>query len=197
MEISVCARLRTRSPRILAQLKKLSKTRMTARFEIFKKADASEYVELFGGGPIKTHLHVNLLIRPNNWKAGAAVHSLIALKKSLQQFVDVKADLMIDAEFMLSISELPSDGFIRSAMKETNIRGVKARRTGESYVAKVGEPIFRVRWSDFGDGYVLVTVGIKESMRIGPSYLADSKAAILKAFRTFVIAENSNVQNNK
>jgi hypothetical protein len=196
MELSVCAKVRTRNSRLLSEMKKLNTNRMTALVGDFVKGEAELYAQIFGGGEIKNHLHVNVLIRPNGWQKKAFLSSVRKVQDAARQFFGLSADLIIRGEFLIPISELPKKCFIRDARKETRIAGMKANRTGENFVFKNHPFMYRLRWADFGKDHVVVMLDVNQTMKIETGYLQKSKSAVLKAFRTLIFTGKHNAITN-
>ncbi|HEX3356592.1 MAG TPA: hypothetical protein VHS31_06380 [Tepidisphaeraceae bacterium] len=197
MELSVCGKIRTSKKATLSRLEKLDKGRMAARTYDYQEVSASVFAELFGGGrPNKNHLHVNLVIRPSKWQPSGGLASSKKLQNTISQFIGLGADLIIRGEFLLAVSKLAKASFIRVAMKERTIGGVKVERIGETFIAKPNNLIHQLKWSDFGNKHVLIVIDVHKSIKIGPDYLQHSKQLVLKAFRSIILVEKHDVKNS-
>src|SRR5215469_5481134 len=65
VELAVCGQLHVRGPKAIAKLKKLEKGLTSEVADLGD--DVVLYIQLFSGGPIKNHLHVNMLFRGSDW----------------------------------------------------------------------------------------------------------------------------------
>jgi hypothetical protein len=181
MELSVCGRIGIKDKKSLSILNHLYDNPLIG---IVNKS--STYAEVFGGGEIKNHLHVNIVIRPPSWAQKQKFRPLSALQSALGNFLGVGGRFRIRGEFLVEKSDLPKDGFIRAAMKRTEVVGIRATRLGETYALESEEPYSQFRWMDFGKGYILAILDIESSMKIEADYLLKSKSAIVWAFRRLI-----------
>lgn len=183
MELSVCAKLRTKKKALLSKLAKLRPPIVATLSK-----SSGMYAQVFGGGQVKEHLHVDVMLRPPDWKAKSELRPLASLQSALGQFIGSQADVIVSGEFLVERNELPKDHFIRAAKKRMKIGGTSAERTGESFVLST-KPYRALRWSDFGDGYVLVALEFRFMTEIERDYLLKSKVILLNAFHSLVLAE--------
>jgi hypothetical protein len=186
MELSVCAKLRLRGTHLSQPLKKLEDNRLTARAEGFEESSGGLFVELFSGGKVKNHLHVNLLLRPNIWKRTDKLSPILEIQSSLGTFVGVRADTIVGGEFLVPTEDLAKNSFIRSATKYTKIAGIRATRTSETFSAEPSGTFYRLRWTKLESNYFAIVLEIKRASMISPTYLRESKAAVMKSFRDII-----------
>jgi hypothetical protein len=187
MEFGVCGSLRTRNPKQLKALKLIAKERTAIVSHLTR--DATQYVQLGGGGNVKNHLHVDVVVRPRSWKSKSDLSSISTIENAIEQFVGAKAKLITRGEFLLEISTLPKKSFLREAMKGMTVDGAKARVTSGHLAMESGGPLRRVVWSLFSKDSVVVALHVVQDGVINLNYLQDCKASVLRTFRTVILGD--------
>ncbi|HWE96532.1 MAG TPA: hypothetical protein VG269_21400 [Tepidisphaeraceae bacterium] len=192
LDLSVCGMLRTRNQRILNQLKRLDKGRMVARGK-----RENLIVQLFSGGNVKNHLHVNLLLRPPKWKPDREWTSIEDLQAAIAAFSGIDVNASIRGQFIVPISELPKSGIIRLGMTEAK-HGLAMKQTSQTM--SFDDPVIsQLSWTLLKKNTTYVNIGlaVRKTSTIGPEYLSDCEAFAYRAFNALILMEPANADSNR
>ena len=141
--VAYCGNIKTGNKRMLSQIEQLADGRIVSRIP---RTDPIQFVELFGGGGQRDHLHVNLIAPTGAWKPKGKTIPIKVLQTSLSEFVGQKVVAHVTARFVIATKRLPVDGIIRSAMGETDHEGIPVRQTAQQLSIGDG-PVSRLTWS--------------------------------------------------
>lgn len=195
VEFSACGTVRTRDKATINRLARLEKNRLVARLDGGTRP--AMFVQVFSGGMVKNHLHVNVIVRPSNWIDESELTSLEKVQATLSRFTGKLANVSVEGKFFVSVSELSPDGLVRSAMAERKASGLAVKQTAQTLKFSDSGGLDELEWSLTSDGeYVVIGIAVDASVEIDSSYLSLCESLVTDAFDVLVPIERGNAATN-
>jgi hypothetical protein len=155
------------------------------------------YVEIFGGGQIKNHVHINVAHRWADWKeiepvAISKVQIALASLSGLQ----VKSTVM--AEFICPMKNLPKSGFVRSSFGawKKNASGIGLKSQTIS-VSNPKGPLREIGWMSMGQKLVRIRMIFRIATKIKPKYLLRFEEYVDSAFNLIIMEKKPHDRHTK
>lgn len=187
--ISACGELQTSDPAVIKKIKRFGDKR---KFAVVSNGNNTEYLEVYAGGKTgdTKHIHVNVysskIIGTKPTKVNSTVKEIADF---LEEFFGEPISVTISGKFMVSTSELPERGMIRSAMTPAESGDMKITQT-EATFSIVGNPVSQIHWFANKDATEVRTeVSLDSDIIIEEGYLKKIHQLAIGAFRKTVMGE--------
>jgi hypothetical protein len=186
--ITACGRIRgdSISPKLLAKRRV-----MIASYAV---PSGVAYMQILPTEKSSAHLHIDCVLAScfREGNVPKVTHKMSTLQNLLKHAVGLEIDVVVIGTFVLSLSELPEQGLIRSLFVEQKMGDIAVRLTGGTFSIS-GAPIKQVRWSIQGkDGKAHVEVRAETSKRIEENYLPSLVDWVNDQFSLFLLGRTKN-----
>jgi hypothetical protein len=186
LKLVVCCQAQRPSKTTSAALKHLANKSMVAR------VSPHEHIELFGGGRVPNHIHINLC-RWDEMPGKERPVPLMRIRESLMNFMGARLTADISAFFVTPLKQLPLHGLVRRTSSRTTYAGLGVKQTSQTLTIVDG-PVSALAWRlDRDEKNVAVRIDANGASPFYGEMLSDFSFFMWRMFNYLILEEKANV----
>jgi hypothetical protein len=186
-KLIVCCEVQHPDKPLLAKLRSLATHPMIARIS------TDGYVEVFGGGGVPNHLHINLCRGKMPPAKRRDTVTAEKARKFLELFVDKRLKIDITALFLIPLKQLPAHGLVKQASAQTKYAGLSVKQSSQR-LRIVDGPIEELAWAISPDEQsASVQIGAEGVNPFYGEMFADLAFFMWRMFNYLILEEKADV----